>query len=98
MGGCKCVRAGGVPHKEPTTLPGYQSDSIGPFAIRADETSWLQPGWQMGRRHCVVDNLIDRSMTLVTTLAPFAAEAVGGSAVDLCTTMVTGVGAAKGRS
>ena len=52
----------------------------------------------MGRRHCVVDNLIDRSMTLVTTLAPFAAEAVGGSAFDLCTTMVTGVGEAKGRS
>ena len=96
MGGCKCVRAGGVPHEEPTTPPGYQRDSIGAFAIRAEEASWLQPGWQMGRRHCAVDNVVDSGMTLVTALTPFAAKAVGGSAFNLHTTVVTGVGAAKG--
>ena len=33
MGGGKCVRTGGIPHKEPTTPPGYQRDSILAFAI-----------------------------------------------------------------
>ena len=43
MGGCKCVRAGGVPHEEPTTPPGYQRDSIGAFAISVKLLLLLYP-------------------------------------------------------
>ena len=93
-----CPVTGSVPHKEPTTPPRYQRDSIGAFAIGARETSWFQPGKQMGCRHCAVDDVVDSSMALVTALPPFAAEAVHGSAINLHTTVLTGVGTAKGRS
>ena len=95
MGGGKCVRTGGVPHKEPTTPPGYQRDSIWAFAIGAGETSWFQPGRQLGCRQCTVDDVVDSSMTLVTALTPFAAEAMHGSAINQHATVVTGGGAAK---
>ena len=96
MGGGKCVRTGGVPHKEPTTLPGYKRDSIRAFAIGAGETSWFQSGRQTGYRHCAMDDVVDSSMTLMTSLTPFAAESVRGSAINQHATVVTGVGAAKG--
>ena len=50
----------------------------------------------MGCRQSTVDNVIDSSMASVTALTPSAAEAVYGSAINLHTTVVTGVGAAKG--
>ena len=97
MGGGKCVQTGGVPHEEPTTPPGYQRDSIGVFAIGSGETSWFQPRRQMGCRYCVVDDVVDSSVVaLVTALTPFAAKAMCGSAINLHTTVVTCVGAAKG--
>ena len=52
----------------------------------------------MGCRHCTMDDVVDSSMTLMTSLTPFAAESVHGSAINLHTTVVTGVGAAKGLS
>ena len=47
----------------------------------------------MGCRHCAMDNIVDSSMTSLTS---FAAESVCGSAINLHTTVVTGVGVAKG--
>ena len=45
-----------------------------------------------------MDDAIDSSMTLMTSLTPFAAESayVHGSAINRHSTVVTGVGAAKG--
>ena len=98
MVGDKCIHTGGIPHKEPTTPPGYQRDSIGAFAIGAGETNWFQPGRQMGCRHCTVGDVVDSSVVLVMALTSFAAEAVRGSANNLYTRVVTGVGVAKGCS
>ena len=95
LSGGTCVRTGGIPHEEPTTPPGYQRDSIGMFAIGSGETSWFQPRRQMSCRHCAVDD-VDSSVALVTALTPFAAKAMCGSAINLHTTVVTGVGVAKG--
>ena len=62
------------------------------FAIGAGETRWLSPTSQIGCRHCAVDDVVNSSMTLVMSLTPFAAESVRGSAINLRTTGVTGVG------
>ena len=72
------------------TRGAYQCDSI-----EAGETSWFQPGKLMSCRHHAVDDVIDSSVALVMALTPFAAEAVRGSAINLHTTVVTGVGTAK---
>ena len=80
------------------SLPLLQGTSVTPsgcFPSDQGETSWSQPGRQLGCRQCTVDNVVDNSMTLVTALTPFAAEAVRGSAINLHATVVTGVGAAK---
>ena len=42
-----------------------------------------------------MDDVIDSSMKLETALSPSAAEAVHDSAINLCTTVVAGVGVAK---
>ena len=54
-------------------------------------------GWKrwQGCRHCIMDNVVDSSMMLVTALTPSAAELVHGSAINLHTTVVTGVGVSK---
>ena len=49
----------------------------------------------MGCIHCAMDDVVDSRMTLMTSLTPFAAESVRGSAINLHTTVVTGVGVTK---
>ena len=93
----KCVQThptGGAYHS--SRVPAWPHPGV--FAIGAEEASWLQPEWQMSCRHCTVDNVVDGSMTWVTALTPFAAEAVSGVAYNLHTTVVTGVGAAEEQS
>ena len=50
----------------------------------------------MGCSHCLVDSVIDGSMVMVSAFVPSAAEAMGGSAVNLHPTVVTGVWLAQG--
>ena len=50
----------------------------------------------MGCKQCAMNAVVDSSMTLMTSLTPFAAESVCGSAINLRATVVTGMGAAKG--
>ena len=89
MGGGKCVWTSGVPHEGPTTPPGCQRDSRGVFAIGTGETSWFQPGRQMGYRHCAVNDVVDSSMTLLTALTAFAAQYVRSSVIYLFIAVVT---------
>ena len=48
----------------------------------------------MGSSQCVMNDVVDSSMARAIT--PFAAESMRGSAINLHTTVVTGVGTAKG--
>ena len=84
------------------SLPLLQGTSVTPSGRLPSERerpvgSSLEGKWAADIAQWTI-NVVDSSVALMTALTPFAAESVHGSAINLHTTVVTGVGTAKGRS
>ena len=88
--GCWKSVAMGIPYHEATTCP-YGGHTVRSLPIWAQPACWLKSRRNLCWKQWTVDDFIHLTMSRVPTLAPLAAQTIGGTLVDILTTMGTNV-------
>jgi len=76
MTGSQCVWTSEIPDQAAALLPRHCAEPVRTFAIITSQRRWFKSGWDVGWRQSALDEVIDGSVSGVTTGRLAAAETV----------------------
>ena len=95
VSGSKGVYIGHVPHQTLPRHPRNHRDTIWLLAVTSEHPLWLKPRRHVGGCQGAMDDIIQSSMPVVSSLAPSATQPVSAHDVHLLSAMVILMGAAQ---